>query len=85
MAKIVADKKGRVIGATIVGPHAGELIHAWTIAVEKRLTLASMAGTIVPYPTLGEVGKRAASSSFAPKLFAPRTRKLVRLLFRLPI
>jgi pyruvate/2-oxoglutarate dehydrogenase complex dihydrolipoamide dehydrogenase (E3) component len=85
MAKIVADKKGRVIGATIVGPHAGELIHAWTIAVEKRLTLASMAGTVVAYPTLAEIGKRAAGASFAPKLFSPRTRKLVRFLFRLPI
>jgi pyruvate/2-oxoglutarate dehydrogenase complex dihydrolipoamide dehydrogenase (E3) component len=85
MIKIVADKKGRVLGATIVGPQAGELIHAWTIAVEKRLSLASMAGTVVAYPTRAEVGKRAAGASFASKLFAPRTRKLVRFLFRLPI
>jgi pyruvate/2-oxoglutarate dehydrogenase complex dihydrolipoamide dehydrogenase (E3) component len=84
MAKIVAGAKGRVLGATLVAPRAGEIIGAWTIAVEKRLSLASMAGTVVAYPTLAEIGKRAAGSSFAEKLFAPRTKALVRLLFRLP-
>jgi hypothetical protein len=38
---------------------------------------------IVPYPTLGEVGKRAAGSYYSPKLFSPRTRWLVRQLARL--
>lgn len=84
MAKIVADAKGRVLGATLVAPRAGEAIGAWTIAVEKGLSLAAMAGTVVAYPTLAEIGKRAAGASFATKLFAPRTRKLVRFLFRLP-
>ncbi len=84
MAKIVADPRGRVIGATLAAPRAGEMIGAWTIAVEKRLSLATMAGTVVAYPTMAEIGKRAAGSSFAGKLFAPRTKKLVRFLFRLP-
>lgn len=84
MAKIVADRKGRVIGATLVAPGAGEMIGAWTIAVEKSLSLAAMAGSVVAYPTMAEIGKRAAGASFAAKLFAPRTRKLVRFLFRLP-
>lgn len=84
MAKIVADRKGRVIGATLVAPRAGEMIGAWTIAVEKGLSLAAMAGSVVAYPTMAEIGKRAAGASFAAKLFAPRTRKLVRFLFRLP-
>lgn len=84
MAKIVADRKGRVLGATLVAPRAGEMIGAWTIAVEKGLSLAAMAGSVVAYPTMAEIGKRAAGASFAAKLFAPRTRKLVRFLFRLP-
>jgi pyruvate/2-oxoglutarate dehydrogenase complex dihydrolipoamide dehydrogenase (E3) component len=84
MAKIVADRKGKVIGATLVAPRAGEMIGAWTMAVERRLSLAAMAGTVVAYPTLAEIGKRAAGSTFAEKLFAPRTKALVRFLFRLP-
>ncbi len=82
--KIVADAKGRVRGATIVGAHAGELIGPWTMAVAQGLKLSAMAGYVAPYPTLSEAGKRAAGAFFAPKLFSPRTRKLVRFLFRLP-
>ena len=41
-----------------------------------------MAGVIAPYPTLSEVSKRAAGAHFTPKLFSPRTRKIVGLLQR---
>jgi len=82
--KIVADAKGRVRGATIVGAHAGELVAPWVHAVANRTKMSAMAGAVMPYPTLSEAGKRAAGAFFAPKLFSPRTRKLVRFLFRLP-
>lgn len=75
-------RKGKVIGAGIVGAHAGELIGPWVLAIGKGLKLSDMAGFIAPYPTLGEVNKRAAGSYFTPKLFAPRTQKLVRFLRR---
>ncbi|UCH75080.1 MAG: FAD-dependent oxidoreductase [Rhodospirillales bacterium] len=81
-AKIVTDRKGRVRGATIVGPHAGELILPWVLAVSTRQKIGRMAGVIAPYPTLSEVGKRAAGSYYAPKLFSERTRKIVRFLQR---
>ena len=71
------------LGAGIVGPNAGDLILPWVLALSKRLTLRDMAAIIAPYPTLGEVTKRVAGSYFTPKLFAPRTRRLVRLLSRL--
>jgi hypothetical protein len=38
---------------------------------------------IAPYPTLSEIGKRAAGNFFLPKLFSDRSRRLVRLLARL--
>jgi hypothetical protein len=41
-----------------------------------------MANLIVPYPTRGETGKRAAGAYYTPTLFAPRTRRLVRFLAR---
>ncbi len=81
--KIVAERS-RVIGATIVGAHAGDLVAPWIVAVGQKLKVATMAGTVMPYPTLSEAGKRAAGAYFSPRLFSPRTRKLVRFLFDLP-
>ncbi|MDH3228703.1 MAG: FAD-dependent oxidoreductase [Alphaproteobacteria bacterium] len=79
-AKIVTDRKGRVVGATIVGLHAGELILPWVFAVSGKQKIGRMAGVIAPYPTLSEVGKRAAGTWYIPKLFNERTRKIVRFL-----
>jgi hypothetical protein len=45
---------------------------------------SALASLIVPYPTRAEAGKRAAGNFFVPRLFAPRTKALVRLLARLP-
>ena len=83
LIKVIASRKGRILGAGIVGPHAGELIQPWVLAIEQRLRIGAMAKVMVPYPSLGEVGKRAAGSYFAPTLFSPRTRKIVRLLAKL--
>ncbi len=82
LLKAITDRRGRVLGAGIVGPHAGELIQIWVLAVAKRLKIGDLASPIAPYPTLGEVTKRAAGSFYLPGLLAPRTRKLVRFLAR---
>ncbi len=58
--KVVTDAKGYILGATIVGAGAGELISAWTLALSQGLNIRAFAGMIVPYPTLAEIGKRAA-------------------------
>ena len=83
LIKVVAGRYGRVLGVGIVGLRAGELLQPWSLAIDRRLRLSSIAGLIVPYPTLGEINKRVAGAYFAPKLFSGRTRKLVRLLARL--
>ena len=83
LIKAVVGRGGRILGASIVGAHAGELILPWVLAIRQKLKIGALADLIVPYPTLGEVSKRAAGSYFAPKLFAPRTRWLVRQLARL--
>ena len=80
--KAVVGPGGRVLGATVVGPHAGELIQPWVLAVSQRLRIGALASMIAPYPTLGEVSKRAAGSYYADTLFGPRTRRLVRFLMR---
>src|SRR5579863_4543968 len=80
--KIVTKPNGRILGAAILGAGAGGQIMAWALAISQRLRIGAMANLIVPYPTRGEAGKRAAGSFFTPTLFAPRTRRLVRLLAR---
>ena len=82
--KVVTSGRGRIVGATIVGRHAGELILPWVLAVQKSMTMRDMTGIIAPYPTLSEISKRAAGAYFTPSLFSDRTRALVRFMQRLP-
>ena len=84
LIKVLTNKKGRILGATIVGPHAGELIAPWVLALSHSFKIGAMASLIAPYPTYGEVSKRAAGSYYTPTLFGPRMQKLVRLLSRPP-
>lgn len=80
--KVIATKKGKLLGCGIVGRQAGELIQTWVLALTKGLKIGDIAQMIVPYPTLGEISKRAAGSYYTPSLFSERTRKIVRFLSR---
>jgi pyruvate/2-oxoglutarate dehydrogenase complex dihydrolipoamide dehydrogenase (E3) component len=75
--------KGRPVGASIAGPHAGELIGLWALAIATRLKMGQVAGMVAPYPTLGEINKRAAGAYFTPSLFEnPRVKQIVRAVQR---
>ena len=78
--KIITDRKGTVLGATILGSHAGELIQLWALASSRKLKLTALTGLIMPYPTRGEISKSAASAFYARKLFSAWPKRLVRLL-----
>jgi pyruvate/2-oxoglutarate dehydrogenase complex dihydrolipoamide dehydrogenase (E3) component len=80
--KVIVGRRGRVLGATIVGAGAGELITAWTLAVTRRLPIQAFAGTIVPYPTRSEVGKRAATTYFLPAVTNRWVRRMIAVLRR---
>lgn len=54
--------KDRILGATIVGPQAGELISQFTLAMKNGIGLNKLLSTIYPYPTLGEANKFAAGN-----------------------
>ncbi len=68
---------GRPVGASIVGAGAGDLIGVWALAIANRLKMSQVAGMVAPYPTLGEVNKRAAGAYFSPRLFENDTVKRV--------
>jgi len=82
LIKVVVGKRGRILGASIVAPQAGELILPWVMAVRQRMKISAFASVIAPYPTFSEISKSAAGTYFTPKLFGPTTRKLVRFLAR---
>ena len=84
MIKVVTDKKGGIKGVSIVGPHAGDLLQPWLLAMNQGLKIGALATIIAPYPSLGEINKRAAGSFYTPTLYGPRTRALVKLLGWLP-
>jgi pyruvate/2-oxoglutarate dehydrogenase complex dihydrolipoamide dehydrogenase (E3) component len=70
--------KGRPVGASIVGPQAGELIALWALAIANHMKMGQIAGMVAPYPTLGEISKRAAGAYFTPRLFdSPRVKWIV--------
>ncbi len=61
--------RGRPVGASIVGAQAGELIGLWALALANDMKMSQIAAMVAPYPTLGEVNKRAAGVYFSPRLF----------------
>jgi pyruvate/2-oxoglutarate dehydrogenase complex dihydrolipoamide dehydrogenase (E3) component len=81
--KVVTSRGGKILGATIVGAHAGELIQMWSLAISQGLKIRAMTGWISPYPTLSEINKRAAFRYFATSPSNPFVRKLIAWLARL--
>ncbi len=84
LVKLVIDRRRRIVGAGIVGNGAGEMIGMYVLAVARRLKISALAGLVLPYPTRGEAGRRAAGVFVGEKLFSAGPRLLVRLLARLP-
>lgn len=78
--KVFVAKNGRILGATIAGRSAGDLIALWSFAIANRLKIGAMTNYIAAYPTRGEISKRAGGAFYTPTLFSDRTRALVRLL-----
>ncbi|MGB7336626.1 MAG: FAD-dependent oxidoreductase [Salaquimonas sp.] len=80
MIKMVTDKKGKILGVSIAGANAGEMINIWALAISKSMTVKDVAGYIPPYPTMSEIGKRAATSFYSPYPNKPWIRSLVSFL-----
>jgi pyruvate/2-oxoglutarate dehydrogenase complex dihydrolipoamide dehydrogenase (E3) component len=80
--KVVTDRRGRILGATIVGAGAGELIATWALLTTKRSNIRTLLGVIIPYPTLAEIGKRASMTYFSRGLTSVWVRRIIALLRR---
>ncbi len=81
--KVVTSKKGHILGVSIVGASAGEIIQMWSLAMSQGLKIRAMTQWISPYPTLSEINKRVAFRYFATEPSNPLVRKIIALLAKL--
>ena len=77
---VIVTKKGKILGCSILGEQAGELIVPWIMLIKEGKYLRNLTDLIIPYPTLSEVSKRIASQFYAPTLFSDTVRRVVRFL-----
>jgi len=82
LAKIVTDPRGRLLGAGIVAPHAGELVAEYALAIAHGMKAADISGTIHPYPTFSMVNRRAADQRMKEGL-TPTAKTWIRRIFGL--
>ena len=75
--------RGRVAGASLVGPHAGELIHELALAMQTRAKTGDISRLIHAYPTLSQIHRRAINAHYAQRLYTGKVRLLARLINRL--
>lgn len=78
--KLIISKKGRIIGATLVGDKAGEMIPVATLAIKQRLRVSAFMGLIISYPTEAEIFKSAALIDLKNSV-KPWQSKLIKKLF----
>jgi pyruvate/2-oxoglutarate dehydrogenase complex dihydrolipoamide dehydrogenase (E3) component len=81
-AKVICSPTGKLLGAHIVGPQAGELIGEFVLALKQGLNLSAISKTIHIYPTLSQINRRVADQHLKTSL-TPTTRKLLKWIFRL--
>ena len=83
LVKVVTDRKGRILGASIVGENAGELIQMWSLAISQGMKIKAMTDWISPYPTLSELNKRAAYRYFGAAAGSAVVRTAINWLTKL--
>ena len=81
-AKLVTDPKGRILGAAIVGPHAGELIAECVLAMSKGMKAGDLSAAIHAYPTLASINRRSADQRLKEGL-TPSSKAWIRRIFGL--
>jgi pyruvate/2-oxoglutarate dehydrogenase complex dihydrolipoamide dehydrogenase (E3) component len=75
--------KGRIAGASLVGPYAGELIHELALAMQVNTKVKDIAAMIHAYPTYAQIHRRTINASYAHLLQSKKVRMLVWMLNRL--
>jgi pyruvate/2-oxoglutarate dehydrogenase complex dihydrolipoamide dehydrogenase (E3) component len=80
--KVITKRDGTILGCTIVGASAGELIQMWVVAMARDIKLGDITSFVLPYPTLSELSKRVAFTYYQPTLTKGWVRNIIGLLRR---
>lgn len=80
LVKVIAGRRGRILGAGIAGRGAGDLIQPWVLAMSQGLKLGAVAHMLVPYPVLGEASRRTAISAYAGLASSRWVRRVIGLV-----
>jgi len=81
--KMILDHKEKPLGVQIVGAHAGELLNEWVAVFNGNVKLSTLASSVHPYPTIGEINKKVAGAFFSPKIFSDTVKKGLKFFFHL--
>ncbi len=66
---------GRVVGVTILGAHAGELLLPWSLVMRGRASRWALGEAVVPYPTRSELSQAVAFGGYEAAVFGPAARR----------
>jgi pyruvate/2-oxoglutarate dehydrogenase complex dihydrolipoamide dehydrogenase (E3) component len=77
MVKIIATPFARIVGATVVGAHAGETIAVFSLAIARRMRIHAVADLPIPYPALATAARAAAASDRWRRLTRPWVRRMI--------
>ena len=80
--KVCASKRGKILGASILGANAGEMIAEYALAMKVNAGLNKVSATIHPYPTYA-LGNRRAADLYANSVLTPSRVTWIKRLFRL--
>ena len=79
--KMVTDRKGGILGCSIIGPEAGNYIAEVVLAMRKGISIGELSQTVHVYPTLSESVKKAGDGYYREKLFTERNKKIFGTVF----
>lgn len=75
--------KGRIAGASLVAPHAGELIHELALAMQVKAKARAVTDLVHAYPTYAQIHRRAVNARYSGLFYSGKVRLLVRLINKL--
>jgi len=79
VAKLIV-RKGRIVGAHIVGARAGDIIHELALAIQEKMKVSQITSLVHAYPSFAQMNKRLAGQYYKDRLFSKNTRRLVKFL-----
>lgn len=82
MIKLICDSKNKILGAHLLGPGAGELLHELVLAMKAQIPITQISQTMHVYPTLSQAVKRVCDQYYKKKLFSGWFPRFAKWLIR---